>query len=973
MTPELESFKKMLRSVLIPSKEGVPVYKIEDEYRGLTCEDIPYRKFGFNSAKEFILKMTPDAARLSMNKLREEVFLGIGTEDTKHIEQLVRFQKSKAKPKKRHGGTHSRYLSSGHRNTMQSHGTSHYHHYFQQVANKKKFDFLPSRPRLEVPQTAPLKRSVVTTGNSGFYVQVARPTVELKSTNIKRDVPPRFKQLQQQQQQPQQQEPNAHAQGDTNPIARKSVFERLGQALPVDGSSHSVQTSKITHAEGDSRRVVNSNSSSGAMRELPAATSIRSPTCEENSFAASLARCSLNSNLSDDVVHSRVLKLVENAGVWVDKLDDEYKKTFNELPPRNLREVVQKWSDLAIDESYGRGMLLAKSSASETGKKLDKLSLPDEWKFTVFVSYVQNTAKIYVRILGENYSILLEEMQDRFANMSLHPLTAVKEGLFCVAWTEEETVYESDRGIPIKRNEKCYYRVEIIKVKDNDLVEIEFVDHGGREEVKRNQLYLMPPNTSLPCQMVSCVLYGLEDLANDAFISKALQEDLPGKTCAATAKRLNDTYSVVLVEYDGDALTTVNVNSKFRKLAFQPQLPDESGRLYEASVGSVSYDGLLSLCFPGRGLSKLGSLLDRVNQPTAQSSSQEEETKWSPEMLALARAPASGWWSRAKILKIVSSSEVLVQFVDSGDVRLMNSSSLKTLSPVNDKDLLNLPYQAVCCRIKDLPEIAIHWTEEAFQRLSQLLPVGTKVLVKVSSKIDKQPFTAEIFLLQDAPSITELMKEGQENLWTFQPLDPVRKASDGEEVYITECQHPGNFWGLPAVYLKQLNVMMKEMEEYYNRPTSVEFTPSFDMLHVGDMYAVRTADNGPWYRGKISRIMVSPQVVSVQMVDFGHVFVKESVSNFRRLPNAFRLLPQLSFQMTLAGVVHNSMLWSQANTEVLHKLIVNKTFRVFVPEQSSQKNPLPVTLVNPCICDNPFIQQVLLTQQLVTSQDLVTK
>lgn len=27
--------------------------------------------------------------------------------------------------------------------------------------------------------------------------------------------------------------------------------------------------------------------------------------------------------------------------------------------------------------------------------------------------------------------------------------------------------------------------------------------------------------------------------------------------------------------------------------------------------------------------------------------------------------------------------------------------------------------------------------------------------------------------------------------------------------------------GLPAVYLKQLNVMMKEMEEYYNRPTSV--------------------------------------------------------------------------------------------------------------------------------------------------------
>lgn len=41
---------------------------------------------------------------------------------------------------------------------------------------------------------------------------------------------------------------------------------------------------------------------------------------------------------------------MENAGVWVDKLDDEYKKTFNEMPPRNLREAVKTWSDLAIDE-----------------------------------------------------------------------------------------------------------------------------------------------------------------------------------------------------------------------------------------------------------------------------------------------------------------------------------------------------------------------------------------------------------------------------------------------------------------------------------------------------------------------------------------------------------------------------------------------------------------------------------------------
>lgn len=61
-------------------------------------------------------------------------------------------------------------------------------------------------------------------------------------------------------------------------------------------------------------------------------------------------------------------------------------------------------------------------------------------------------------------------MQEQFAIKALQSLPAVKEGLFCVAWVEEETAYESEKGIPVKRNEKCYYRVQIMKVKDNDVV-----------------------------------------------------------------------------------------------------------------------------------------------------------------------------------------------------------------------------------------------------------------------------------------------------------------------------------------------------------------------------------------------------------------------------------------------------------------------------------------------------------------------
>merc|ERR1712212_358196 len=52
----LENTRKLLKSVLngIGDKKGCPLHRIEQEYKALIGESIPFKKLGFRSVEEFI-------------------------------------------------------------------------------------------------------------------------------------------------------------------------------------------------------------------------------------------------------------------------------------------------------------------------------------------------------------------------------------------------------------------------------------------------------------------------------------------------------------------------------------------------------------------------------------------------------------------------------------------------------------------------------------------------------------------------------------------------------------------------------------------------------------------------------------------------------------------------------------------------------------------------------------------------------
>ncbi|CAL8351241.1 unnamed protein product [Boreogadus saida] len=74
-----ESIKKMLRSVLLSSKEGVSIGRLQTEYRSLCGELIPHSKLGHHSLEDF-LRSIPSVVRLE-HRMGEMIASSVASDD----------------------------------------------------------------------------------------------------------------------------------------------------------------------------------------------------------------------------------------------------------------------------------------------------------------------------------------------------------------------------------------------------------------------------------------------------------------------------------------------------------------------------------------------------------------------------------------------------------------------------------------------------------------------------------------------------------------------------------------------------------------------------------------------------------------------------------------------------------------------------------------------------------------------------
>ncbi|XP_061736410.1 tudor domain-containing protein 7A-like isoform X1 [Nerophis ophidion] len=90
-----ESVKKMLRSVLQSSKQGVYISKLQSEYRSLCGENIPLKKLGFSELECYLMSI-PSVVRLDYQMGELRCFAAV-CKETAHIAELVARQKTSKK------------------------------------------------------------------------------------------------------------------------------------------------------------------------------------------------------------------------------------------------------------------------------------------------------------------------------------------------------------------------------------------------------------------------------------------------------------------------------------------------------------------------------------------------------------------------------------------------------------------------------------------------------------------------------------------------------------------------------------------------------------------------------------------------------------------------------------------------------------------------------------------------------------
>lgn len=100
LEPEKELVAKMLRAVLQTNKNGVALHRVQNEYKALTGEWIPYKEMGFHTLDGY-LKAIPTVVRMEISRVGEVICHAVVCKETAQIAALVARQRSS---KKKSGG-----------------------------------------------------------------------------------------------------------------------------------------------------------------------------------------------------------------------------------------------------------------------------------------------------------------------------------------------------------------------------------------------------------------------------------------------------------------------------------------------------------------------------------------------------------------------------------------------------------------------------------------------------------------------------------------------------------------------------------------------------------------------------------------------------------------------------------------------------------------------------------------------------
>nr|XP_026646513.1 RING finger protein 17 [Zonotrichia albicollis] len=323
-----------------------------------------------------------------------------------------------------------------------------------------------------------------------------------------------------------------------------------------------------------------------------------------------------------------------------------------------------------------------------------------------------------------------------------------------------------------------------------------------------------------------------------------------------------------------------------------------------------------------------------------------------------------GNWYRAQIIGLPSCREVLVKYVDYGNIANLTHKDIRRVK----QEFLSFPEKAIRCRLACIEPFkgADEWNREAKERFEEMTE-DKLMLCSVIEILDNNVLSIELFnasadngkkfsincqlveedLASYIPGYTEKTEIKPNEIWD----DPLEEISRTSEAFIPtdmESVDEGDFRSLcnkeldgrishvvsPSKIFVQLLAsegilkrLQEEMASIYreSQPQSVKWERE---MHC----AVYIHDVGQWQRGQISRI-VSETSAEVLLYDSGAEKTVE-VSCLRKLEESMKTIRMLAMECSLTEIrpTGGSTQWTATVCECLSYYLTGAQVKVVIQE-----------------------------------------
>ncbi|XP_023775682.1 RING finger protein 17 isoform X2 [Cyanistes caeruleus] len=323
-----------------------------------------------------------------------------------------------------------------------------------------------------------------------------------------------------------------------------------------------------------------------------------------------------------------------------------------------------------------------------------------------------------------------------------------------------------------------------------------------------------------------------------------------------------------------------------------------------------------------------------------------------------------GNWYRAQIIGLPSCQEVLVKYVDYGNIANLTNKDIRRV----EQEFLSFPEKAIRCRLACIEPFkgANEWNREAKERFKEMTE-DKLMLCSVIEILDNNILSVELFnasadngrklsincqlveedLASYIPGYTERTEVRPSEIWD-DPLEEISKTSEALIPIDTELVDEGDFRSLcnkelhgrishvvsPSKIFVQLlssesilKSLQEEMASIYkeSQPQSVKWESE---MHC----AVYIHDVGQWHRGQISRI-VSETSAEVLLYDSGAEKTVE-VSCLRKLEENMKTIRTLAIECSLTEIrpTGGSTQWTATVCERLSYFLTGAQVKIVIQE-----------------------------------------